>query len=179
MIHNHHPGETFAEWLAMSNLNLSNCLNKHNKPRGEYCKELIAVRDTGHLPFTPYMTSMPTFNKDNLEWTFFHGKAATAELTRDLRSIDASEEVNYLKQAYGPPTVEGFVTVQNAYGAKWDLYSGTWNMPDGVNITAVETKDPDSTVFPFTLHVKFTSAEEYQSSLEYQKRKAADNPYKK
>jgi hypothetical protein len=49
------------------------------------------------------------------------------------------QQMDFLEAKYGEPTKTEIVTLQNSYGAKWDCFHATWNMPDGAIILAIES----------------------------------------
>jgi len=206
MLGNHRICETFDEWMAAYHIDLSDiCQPKH--PRAgkldstnykELCRDLTAIKEKGFYP-DPYVWRKeekgiaPTAFRDfklpfrnlnlkvgsnPIEWYFLGGKVLWAKTERDLKDIDASKEVDYLKSAYGPPTLEKLVPYQNAYGAKYDLYEGMWEMPDGANIIATEIRDSESTYYPYKLLVKFNSAEQVAATKHAIESDKNNNPFK-
>ena len=49
------------------------------------------------------------------------------------------EQMTFLIQKYGPPTTRGTSTVQNAYGAQWEVGRATWALANGDSIRVDET----------------------------------------
>jgi len=134
----HRLGETFQEWLAINQLDLVEICRPHKRSESKdtdfkaVCKRLSGIRDTGRGEFFLGDATI----KQAFGWTFINGKLA--EVSTQYSEYAMTGQINFLEQAYGPPTSTETVPYQNAYGAKWDCLLATWNIPDGAMIRAAE-----------------------------------------
>jgi hypothetical protein len=151
----------------------STCKSKKHADK-EKCKQLIDLRD-GKMKFLKTMSPEGRI----MTWEFSNGTLAHVTIdtgydvfTDKIRN-SITEEIELLKQIYGPPTSIQTVPYQNSFGAKWDCTEATWHMPDDVYIQANEFI---SNVSHNRDHYVYFATKEFLEA-EGLKRTSGTNPY--
>lgn len=166
----HFMDESFREWLLKNQIELTEICQKH--PRSDHrmdfktvCQKLSAIRNTGEGEFS---TTTDSAVGHTFTWRFANGKVA--EVATESAVPDA--EIADLKKAYGTPTEQHVNTVQNIFGARWEVRELGWLMPDGTFILAAESMHGTDRF----MHVSFTSREQMQRVMRHAD--TTSNPYK-
>lgn len=136
----HRLGETFEEWAALSHEldNLDAVCRSRKREDKVKCKYLVQIRGG----------KLNEFNTGDdarsYKWKFIKGRLLEVAVSVPGPLAPASnqpsipEEIGFLIQKYGQPTLAKTVPYQNYYGEKWDCLEDHWSMPDGAEITASE-----------------------------------------
>jgi hypothetical protein len=160
----HTMGESFAQWLGITAINLSEVCAPHKdsknpwsgKPRvakqlAQECALLSNIRDTGSGEYSegpnPELhhamqelgiggQGSDTFKRP-YHWIFRGG--VLARLT--IYKPDTERDIAFLVEKYGTPATRDTVMYHNAFGAKWECERAAWKTPDETTIYAEESME--------------------------------------
>lgn len=125
----HRLGETFDDWLVIENIDASQSMDQ----------TLAQVRQTGSGEVSPGR------GYGSFSWTFHDSKLESAMVGFEVE--EATNQMAFLRQTYGPPSNISEVPVQNGFGARWNDTVAIWNMPDGTIIRLHVDRGPGPCVF--------------------------------
>lgn len=156
-------GETFKQWLAISDIDLESACPPHaddpdyyRRPyrpgldsnfkvaedRSALCLQLMPIQYTGAGEFRKSnVLSDNDSDPASVDWTFADGKLALHSLL--YSKSDMQQHVAFLTEAYGVPTTRKLVTYENGFGATWKRLDVMWQTGDGGLINLSELKDFD------------------------------------
>lgn len=170
----HQIGETIEKWAALTDVlaNVETACHgrKKNKRRCEY---LTSIQDGSATETSSYEINRA------YRWMFSGGRLCEVHITPNLladrredRALDFQEQVEFLRQAYGPPQISKTIPYHNAYGAQWETQEFFWTLSDGCVISAFENTD-------FTEHGKLLAIfiETPQKRQEKAAQLSKPNPY--
>ena len=148
----HHIGETFQDWLAITHdLDRMNTIcDSHNRGKqGRLDKANCKIQQNLVQSIQDGKQAEIGTEEQSRQyrWQFVGGKLVAVAIAISDPGASASgtqseklqEEISFLKEAYGKPTKNEAVPYQNAYGETWQCSRVYWTMPDETQIAAVES----------------------------------------
>ena len=105
----HQMGETLAQWLTISDIDLEPFYADLSKERSDRIRALMEIdsRGSGELQDSPSGGTDP----DLVRWLFDNGKLAEYFLSHG--KSDMQQHLEFLTAAYGPPATRGFRDFHN------------------------------------------------------------------